>query len=97
MQGGQEKEPDPEDVRTQGAAIAEAKDICELHDLRLAHAEADIAVTELQTHIDWAAQHTGFAKRATGGAETKTSYTKKASPPLSYKFLDSAHDAEPAV
>jgi hypothetical protein len=94
VQGGQEKEPDPEDVRTQGAAIVEAKDICELHHLRLAHAEADIAVTELQTHIDWAAQHTGFAKRAMGGAETKTSYTKKASSLPQLRSSDSsAHEA----
>jgi hypothetical protein len=36
-------------------------------------------VKELQSHIDWAQQHKGFAKRATGGAETKTSYIKKVS------------------
>ena len=35
------------------------------------------AVNELQVQMDWAQQHTSFAKRATNGAETKTSFIKK--------------------
>lgn len=39
--------------------------------------ETDAAVTELQAQLDWAEQHTGFAKRAAKGVETKTSFRAK--------------------
>ena len=34
VQGGDEKEDDPEEIRTQGAALVEAQDICKLEDPR---------------------------------------------------------------